>query len=577
MFSNRAIDAPELSFPRYLGDYLLVAPLGHDALGTVYRALHCADTKRYARLRILQSGELSPERVTTAVGRNAQRRSILSHPSFVLRPQWGVVEDVPFLAWYETGGWTLDAILAGGRALGRPLPVEFALLVAERIATALEQAWLTVVQGHPTHHGVLWPGFVHLSNDAEVRVGGFGLSDAVLPSLHKPRLSHEIAPYIAPEARERGKMGPNSDVYSLGVLLLELLTCRRPTQTGALFDWGTGDSFSKKIDCFLRVALAAPAERFSSVVEMHRALEELVEESPYLISTAKLALFLYQLLNLEGRSLRIDSDGESTNPVVAEPVVEDLTKLLREECPDLLDAEGVPILRAVEALPAPAEAAPVPLEIAGGFRGRGIFRREVTRRAWIGRAAATTAAAALGAGLLYWSSKPHREVAGTPAISPSHFASVSLPSPAPEPVPKQSSGLAPVALRQDAVIDVVPSVPKREPVARRRRAGKRMAVSVRSSAAVRPAEVLVAMRPAEQSRFHAGWARIEAERLEADRIAAAVFTEGKTSEGEGERLFRQGDYWAASLAFERAAGFFRHAESLSREERVRRVKLASFP
>ena len=49
--------------PRRFGEYLLVAPLGDDALGTVYRALHSADETRFMRLRILQSGELSPTAV----------------------------------------------------------------------------------------------------------------------------------------------------------------------------------------------------------------------------------------------------------------------------------------------------------------------------------------------------------------------------------------------------------------------------------------------------------------------------------------------------------------------------------
>ena len=48
--------APFLS--RHLGDYLLVAQLSEDSLGTVFRALYAADERRFVRLRILQSAEL---------------------------------------------------------------------------------------------------------------------------------------------------------------------------------------------------------------------------------------------------------------------------------------------------------------------------------------------------------------------------------------------------------------------------------------------------------------------------------------------------------------------------------------
>src|SRR5262249_61485012 len=71
------------------------------------------------------------------------------------------------------------------------------------------------------------PGLVAVSPAPEVRAGGFGPADAVLPSLHKPRLAREIGPYVPPEARSTGFSGENADVYSIGALLAELATGRR--------------------------------------------------------------------------------------------------------------------------------------------------------------------------------------------------------------------------------------------------------------------------------------------------------------------------------------------------------------
>ncbi len=62
--------APFLS--RQLGDYLLVAQLSEDALGTVFRALHAADERRFVRLRILRTNELPLEAVESAVRENAE-------------------------------------------------------------------------------------------------------------------------------------------------------------------------------------------------------------------------------------------------------------------------------------------------------------------------------------------------------------------------------------------------------------------------------------------------------------------------------------------------------------------------
>jgi len=183
---------------RRLGEHLLVAPLSEDCLGTVFRALHSDDDNRFLRLRILQSPELSPQDVFEAVRENARWVSALVHKAVVQREELGLADGVPFVAWGESTGWTLDVLLARLRATGGHLPVEHALLIAERVAAALENAWSTPVGGERIQHGLLWPGFVSISNDAEIRTGGFGLAEAVLPSLSRGRLPRDIAPYLAP-------------------------------------------------------------------------------------------------------------------------------------------------------------------------------------------------------------------------------------------------------------------------------------------------------------------------------------------------------------------------------------------
>ena len=95
------------------------------------------------------------------------------------RSQLDTVDGVAYMTWDETSGWTLYNMLGRVRALGIRIPAEYALLVAERIAAALEHAFRAASDGRPTPHGLLWPGFVAISHDAAVRVGGFGVADAV--------------------------------------------------------------------------------------------------------------------------------------------------------------------------------------------------------------------------------------------------------------------------------------------------------------------------------------------------------------------------------------------------------------
>src|SRR5262245_14092591 len=300
---------------RHFGDYLLVAQLSDDPIGTVFRALYAVDERRFVRLRILRSEDLLVDPVEKVIRQNGESLGRLVHDAVVSHPQLDSVENIPFMTWDETAGWTLDTMFARVRAFGIRIPAEYALLIAERIAAALEHAQHAGGSGPEGRHGLLWPGFVSISHDAAVRIGGFGIADGVRPSLSRGKIAAEIAPYVAPEARTN-KPDASSDVYSLGAILVELLTGRRPAPEGPSAELRAADPRSEELGKFLQRCLAPASERFATPAEAHKALQQIVTGNPFSLYTANLALFLYKLLNPEGQSVAPPSDHESTNPVV---------------------------------------------------------------------------------------------------------------------------------------------------------------------------------------------------------------------------------------------------------------------
>jgi protein TonB len=291
------------ALPRRFGSYVLTAALGEDAFGRVYRALRTAPERAFVRLRILESPEIAEDAVLDAIQENGEIHSFLKNPAISRGVQMDSVEGVPFLAWEEESGRTLDALLARAPTLQGRIPLEHSLLIAEKIATALDHAYNTTVEGERTLHGLVWPGFVSLSDDGETSLTGFGLAPGLLASRGRQRFGKEIAPYLAPEERSEGRIGKNSDVFSVGVILFELLSGRLPNAAGPvadLFAVARGPSpLPPEVTAVLKMCLSDAASRYQSSGELRRELGKLLFSGPYSPSTFNLAYFLNNLFSME--------------------------------------------------------------------------------------------------------------------------------------------------------------------------------------------------------------------------------------------------------------------------------------
>jgi protein TonB len=292
------------TLPRRFGNYLLTAQLSEDALGTVYRALRISGDRVFVRLRILETEELSEDAVLDAIEESGEIHGFLKNPAIAREVVMDSVGGVPFIAWNEESGRTLDALLARTRSMGKRVPIEHALLIAEKVATALDHAYNTTVDGERTLHGLVWPGFVSITDDGETRLTGFGLASGVLPSLNRPLLAAGIGPYLAPEERGSGHVGRNADVYSVGAILFELLTGRLPSPADPLGDLRTAAKdtaapIAHELTAILRMCLSPTETRYQSSGEVRRELGKLLFSGPYSPSTFNLAFYLSGLFGVE--------------------------------------------------------------------------------------------------------------------------------------------------------------------------------------------------------------------------------------------------------------------------------------
>lgn len=298
------------SLPRRFGSYLLTAALGQDALGPIFRGLRVAGEPGFVRLRIFESPEISEDAVLDAIEENGEIHSFLKNPAIARGVQMDAVDGVPFLAWDEPNGRTLDALIVKSRERRQGIPIEHALLIGEKVATALDHAYNTTVDGERTLHGLVWPGFVSLSDDGETRLTGFGLAAGFFPSLDRPRFAREVAAYLAPEERANLAIGKNSDVFSAGVLLFGLLFGRLPSATDPLGDVKAacppGSAILPEVVAVLRTCLSPADSRYQSSGDLRRELGKILFSGPYSPSTFNLAFFISSIFGAE-----IEADNRS--------------------------------------------------------------------------------------------------------------------------------------------------------------------------------------------------------------------------------------------------------------------------
>jgi serine/threonine-protein kinase len=256
----------------------LLELLGQGGMATIFRAL---DTQlgREVAVKLLRPQYLRDPDFSSRFRQEAQNAASLSHPNVVTVYDYGEDPQGPFIVMEYVDGEDLASILRNNGALP---PTQ-----ATRIAAAVARA-LAASHARGIVHRDVKPGNVLIGRDGRVKVVDFGIARAIAEAqMTMPGTTLGSVHYFSPEQARGEPATSESDIFSLGIVLYEMLTGGRPWEgdsaasvalarlSGPVPDPALArGSIPPDLAAITRKALARlPGDRFASAAAMADALE----------------------------------------------------------------------------------------------------------------------------------------------------------------------------------------------------------------------------------------------------------------------------------------------------------------
>lgn len=273
------------------GRYEILQKLGEGGMGVVYKAMQTS-VERIVALKILHPHMTGNEEALKRFQREAKTTSKLRQANAIHIYDFGVEGSLSFLVMEYIEGESLDDVIRKSGALELP-----------RVANIVRQVCYALAEAHDLGivHRDLKPSNIYLSRkrdgSEEVKVLDFGIAKVVGEQQGMTRLTQTgmiigTPQYMSPEQVEGLPLDHRSDVYSLGIIMYELLTGETPFQADTPFQLLMKHVKEKPVpprkfrpnlaipEAVEKIVLKAlekePGKRFQSISELQQSLEAAV-------------------------------------------------------------------------------------------------------------------------------------------------------------------------------------------------------------------------------------------------------------------------------------------------------------
>jgi len=205
----------------------------------------------------------------------------LSHPGIVDVYEIKKANTYYYLIMKDISGKGLQELLDNFKEMDRDIKIEWSIFSVIKICEPLVYVFrkrISCGKQSGVIHGMLTPSNIIISPEGDVKVLGFGLAKLAL-KINK--IKNENKRYIAPEILEKGLYSPQNDIYSLGLILYELLTDKNelPDRGSNIRHLIRKLNVPQRLQNIIEKAIQFnPEHRYSNLFEFKEDLERFIKE-----------------------------------------------------------------------------------------------------------------------------------------------------------------------------------------------------------------------------------------------------------------------------------------------------------
>lgn len=242
-----------------IGRYKILGELGRGSMAVVYKA-YDPNIDRTLAIKVLRQERCEDAEYRMRFLREAKAAGFLSHPNIVTIYDIGEIADRPYIAMELLDGEPLDEYMRSTP----DRPIEESLIIAIKLARALDFAHGKGV----VHRDIKPSNIIRSKNGSEITITDFGIAAVEDPDMTRHTQMGEVLgtpQYMSPEQAMGKKADARSDLFSVGVLLYQLFSGKKPFVGGTI------------VSLLLEITKADPPPIEQAVPGLPRSIKLIIE------------------------------------------------------------------------------------------------------------------------------------------------------------------------------------------------------------------------------------------------------------------------------------------------------------